>query len=142
MQQGVKFSADLTQMSWLLLSLYFDITHKQIHKAHTGTNRPTHKYILTPRACYVLTATVCITLNEALPDIKNKVYKSAQYLCFSIIIHLSKSYVCRLDSIRPSLLCEKQRILIEIVKKMSKRHTHRLVHTHTTHRKKDDIRND
>ena len=141
MQQGVKFSADLTQMSWLLLSLYFDITHKQIHKAHTGTNRPTHKYILTPRACYVLTATVCITLNGALPDIKNTVYKSAQYLCFSIIIHLSKSYVCRLDSIRPSLFCEKQRILIEIVKKMSKRHTHTYLYTHTTHRKKDDIRN-
>ena len=136
MQQGVKFSADLTQMSWLLLSLYFDITHKQIHKAHTGTNRPTHKYILTPHACYVLTATDCITLNEALPDIKNKVYKSAQCLCFSIIIHLSKSYVCRLDSIRPSLLCEKQRILIEIVKKMSKRHTHILVHTHHTQKER------
>ena len=57
-QQGIKFTVALTQMTWLLGS-------------HTGINNLTHKYILV----HVLTAAICITLNLSLTDIKNLSYR-------------------------------------------------------------------
>ena len=45
MQQGVNCTVGLTQMAWLLLALWLDITSTYTHTAHTGTNRMTHKYM-------------------------------------------------------------------------------------------------
>ena len=42
-QQGFMFTVGLTQVTWLLLCLSFDITHT----AHRETNRLTNKYIST-----------------------------------------------------------------------------------------------
>ena len=41
MQQDIMFTVGLTQVTWLLLALWFDITHAQTntHRAQTGTNR-------------------------------------------------------------------------------------------------------
>ena len=34
MQQGVKFTLGLTQMTWLLLALWFDITYTNTQSMH------------------------------------------------------------------------------------------------------------
>ena len=48
-QQGIKFTEGLPLMTWILLVLWFDITHTDKHIGHTGTTTLTHtyKYILT-----------------------------------------------------------------------------------------------
>ena len=41
---GLKFTERLTWMTWFSLVLLVDITHRQTHTGHKGTNRLTHKY--------------------------------------------------------------------------------------------------
>ena len=87
-------------------------TRKQIHTAHIGAKRLTHKYILTtPLMC----SQQLSALNESLTDIRNLLYRDSQYLCFSKITDLQKSAICWLDSVRIVTSCETQRIFIEIV---------------------------
>ena len=46
----------------ILLVLWFDNTDTEKHTGQTGANALTHSHINT--SCFVITATICITLNE------------------------------------------------------------------------------
>ena len=44
MQQGIKFTEGLANMTWFLLVLWFHIIHRQTHTEKTWTNRLAHIY--------------------------------------------------------------------------------------------------
>ena len=72
MQQGLKFTESFTQITWLLLVLWFDITHTDIH--HRDRHTDTHKQRYISIYKYVAAA-ICITLlNEQITDIKKLTY--------------------------------------------------------------------
>ena len=83
MQQGVKVTVGLTQMTWLLPALLF-------HIAHTNKYTQIWHINIYNTNCYVFAAAICVILNESLNDIKNSFYRGQQYLCFSKITHLQK----------------------------------------------------
>ena len=112
MQEDVTFTVTLTQMTWFLLVLWFDITHAhthahahahtrtQIYRQHTGTNRLTHKCVLTPpikclRQLYVLN-----WINHSM--ISKFYFTEVNNIFTSKIIFLHKSHICWLDSVRLS----------------------------------------
>ena len=108
-QQGIRFTVGLTQMTWLLLALCL-ISHTQTHTQHIGTNRLTlhmniYYHLLCGQSRYLL--------NQSLTDIKNLFCKGQQCFCFSNITHLQKLLICLLDSVaRLSPSCETQRIVV------------------------------
>ena len=103
-QQKAKFTVGLTQMTWLLLALWFDITQTNTHTAHTGTDRLTHKYILRP-------SVMCSQQLPALHSITHSLISKTSFIgvnnCFSKITYLQKSHVW-LDSIILNPSFEKQ----------------------------------
>ena len=81
---GYKVLSLLTSDSrGILLVLWFDNTDTEKHTGQTGANGLTHSHINT--SCYVVTATICITLNEKFADIKHLRYRVPQYLYLSKI---------------------------------------------------------
>ena len=107
-------------ITWLLLALWFDITHTNKYTHNTNRdNRPTHKYILTAPVMCSQQLSLLHWINRSL------ILKICffiiyllfilLYLCFSRINHLQKSRICLLNSVRLSHSCETQRILIEIM---------------------------
>ena len=61
MPQGIKFTEGLTQITWFLLVLWFDITHAD-KNIQGPTDFHTHIYFNTSH--YVHTVATFVTLNE------------------------------------------------------------------------------
>ena len=122
MQWDIKFTEGLAQMTWFLLLLWFDVTHRQTHIGHTGTNRltHTHKYIITLPAMYKQQQLVLQWINNL--QIQTFILQRSTMSFLLKIIHQNKLFTRINDSTRINPSCEIQRILIEMVP-MSKTHT-------------------
>ena len=104
-----------TQMAWLLLVAWFDITceHRNKHTKYTGTNILTHIKICINTICYVVTAVLCIALNECLTHWYQKFTLHRGFTvpllfknkCFAELSHLFMCYffICCLAAPWPTL---------------------------------------
>ena len=89
MQQVIKCVVGLTQMTWFLLALWFDITHTQTNNiVHKRTNRLTHKYILTSSVMCSQQLPVSHWINQSLIS---KIYSTK----VSNIFSFQKLLTCR-----------------------------------------------
>ena len=128
MQQSVKFT-----YVWLIMwffagtLIWYHIrthTHTQRHMAHWGASRLTHpyKYIFTP-------AVMCSQQLSLLHWMDNSLISKSyfpQFIFFSTIIHLQRSYICWVDAIR---LGSSNNTDVKVNKTQT--HTHMYPHTHT-----------
>ena len=128
--KGIKFTKGLKRMTWFLLVLWFDITHRQTHTGHTRTNRLTHKYkyMTTPPVFCILQLTTLYGKNYLLIQ-KFTLQRSTMSLLFKNyslvkVIHL----LIRFNKSRSFLWNTKN----------TDRNGINEQNTHTTHREKDN----
>ena len=101
MQQGVKFTVGLTQMTWLLLALWFDIMH--ISKDTQRDQKTDINIYFHHLLCAYNTCLYCI---ELITQWYQKFILQRSTISLLFNNHLQQSHICWLDSIGPSPSCE------------------------------------
>ena len=131
-QKGIKFTKGLKRMTWFLLVLWFDITHRQTHTGHTRTNRQTHtyKYMTTPPVFCTLQLTILygknylliqkFTLQRSTMSLLSKNYSLVKVIHLLIRFNKSRSFLWNTKNTDRNGINEQN--------------------THTTHREKDNQR--